>query len=100
LVVQFLASLEPSLSPARLQRYQSAAGDPLETAVNYLWNMALCESLYYSVNMVEIALRNGLHRSLTQHFGIPHWYDGHGILEPDQKRDVTKVKNRASTSAR
>ena len=91
---QLLASIEPSLSTARLHRYQSPTGVPLETAVNYLWNIELCEAFYYSLHAVEIALRNGLHRSLTQHFGIPQWYDGQGILEPDQKRTVQLVKDR------
>ncbi len=77
-----------------LQVVRSKGFTPLETAVNYFWNMALCEALYCSLNAVEIALRNGLHRSLTQHFGIPHWYDGQGILEPDQRGAVRQVKDR------
>lgn len=36
MVVQFLAEVEPNISPARLLRYQSASGDPLDTAVNFL----------------------------------------------------------------
>lgn len=94
MVVQFLAHVEPSISPARLLRYQSASGDPLDTAVNYLWNVELCEAFYYSLNAVEISLRNGLHRSLTQHFGVPHWYDGHGVMEPYQKNEIDRVKAR------
>ncbi len=69
MVAQFLRELEPSLSGTRLHRYLDAAGDPLQTAVNYFWNMALAESLYCSLNAVELALRNGMHSSLTQHFG-------------------------------
>lgn len=95
-VAQLLADIGPSVSPARLLRYQDGAGDSLQTVVNYLWNVELCESLYYSLNMVEVALRNGLHRSLSQHFGVPHWYDGRGILEPRQALDVAQVKARIS----
>lgn len=94
MVVQFLAEVEPNISPARLLRYQSASGDPLDTAVNFLWNIELCEAFYYSLNAVEISLRNGLHRSLTQHFGVPHWYDRHGLMEPYQKGEIDKVKGR------
>lgn len=96
MVAQLLSDIEPSISTARLQRYQSPTGDPLETLVNYLWNIELCEALYYSINAVEIALRNGLHQSLSQHFGVPHWYDGHGMLEPNQRKDVKAVKDRIS----
>ena len=56
MVAQFIRGIEPSISSARLQRYQSATGDHLETAVNSLWNMALAESLYCALNAVEVAL--------------------------------------------
>lgn len=94
MVSEFLAYLEPTISLARLRRYQSATGDDLETAVNYLWNMALSESLYCCLNAVEIALRNGLHDTLTAHFGTPAWYDQKGLLERKQVEDVIAVKKR------
>ena len=95
MVAQLLTELQPSISPARLQRYLSSTGDPLETAVNYLWNIALAEALYCSLNTVEIALRNGLHDTLTRHFGVPNWFDRRGLLEPSQGNDVAKAKTRA-----
>ncbi len=94
LVDQFLIELEPSISLARLKRYQSPTGDDLETAVNYLWNVALAESLFCSLNAVEIALRNALHGTLTNHFGVPAWYERPGLLEIKQARDITAVKKR------
>lgn len=94
MVSQFLADLEPTISAARLQRYQSATGDDLETAVNYIWNMALAEALYSSLNTVEIALRNTIHDTLTAHFGVPTWYDRRGLLEPYQANEVVSTKKR------
>jgi hypothetical protein len=91
---QFLAQLQPSLSLARLIRYQDPTGDDLETAVNYMWNVALAESLFCSLNAVEVALRNGLHSTLTQHFGTPARYDLTGLLDPPQQQNVTQVKRR------
>jgi len=91
---QFLAQLQPSISPARLARYQSPTGDDLETTVNYLWNVALAESLFCSLNAVEVALRNGLHSSLTQHFGTSAWYDLTGLLDPPQQQNIAQVKKR------
>lgn len=96
MVAPFLAGLEPSLSSARLDRYRSMQGDPLETAINYLWNMALCESLYTSLNMTEVALRNGLHRTLTRHFGTPTWYDRRGVLESYQEIQIKDAKKTIS----
>ena len=66
----------------------------METAVNYLWNVALAESLFCSLNAVEVALRNGLHNALTQHFGTAVWYDQTGILDPVQRKSVQSVKKR------
>ena len=94
MVSQWLGEIVPSISTARLLRYRSPSGDDLESAVNYLWNLALAESLFCSLNMVEIALRNALHDTLTHHFGVPAWYDRRGILEPNQRKDVDGVKGR------
>ena len=69
MVARFLSELSPSISIARPQRYSSTAGDPMETAVNYMWNISLAESLYYSLNLVEISPRNGLNTTLAHHFG-------------------------------
>ena len=91
---QFLAELQPSLSTVRLARYQSPTGDALETAVNYLWNVALAEALFCSLNAVEIALRNGLHKTLTHQFGTPSWYDQTGLLDPAQQNSIAVVKQR------
>lgn len=77
-----------------MQRYQSPTGDDLETAVNYFWNVALAESLFCAFNAVEIALRNGLHSSLTQHFGTPAWYDRTGLLDREQQDSIAFVKQR------
>jgi len=91
---RFLAELEPSISSARLQRYRSQSGDDLETAANYLWNVALAESLFCSLNAVEVALRNALHVTLTQHFGTPAWFDRRGLLEEAQRANILQVKQR------
>jgi hypothetical protein len=91
---RFLAELEISLSEARLQRYRPASGEELETIINYLWNVALAESLFCSLNAVEISLRNGLHTTLAQHFGTPAWYDRRGLLEAAQSANVAQVKQR------
>jgi hypothetical protein len=94
MVTQYLADLEARFSAARLRRYQSGTGNDLETTVNYLWNLALAESLYCSLNVVEVGLRNAIHNSLTAHFGVPNWYDRQGLLEPDQAQEVARMKER------
>lgn len=59
----------------------------------YFWNMALSRELMLSLGMVEIIMRNGIHRALTSHTGHPDWYD-HIVLLPRQqsKIDTTRTE--------
>jgi len=57
----FFQPLEAILAPERLDAYRQDGVPPATTLARYLWNMALCESLYPPLQMAEIALRNSLH---------------------------------------
>lgn len=55
--------------------------------------MALSESLYPSVQLLEIALRNTIHRAASQHFGRESWFDVHDVLQHNHERDaIQKAK--------
>lgn len=69
MLATFVSDLERLVSPARLERYRPANRDDLETAVNYLWNVALSEALMQSLSAVEIGLRNAVHNMLTTQHG-------------------------------
>lgn len=71
----FFDQIQPALAVERLDAYRQDQAEPRVALARYLWNMALCESLYSPLQMVEIALRNALQRSLENHFHSPHWYD-------------------------
>jgi hypothetical protein len=71
----FFEKIQPALAVERLDAYRQDQAEPQVALARYLWNMALCESLYSPLQMVEIALRNALQHSLENHFGSPHWYD-------------------------
>lgn len=71
----FFEKIQPALAVERLDAYRQDQAEPLVALARYLWNMALCESLYSPLQMVEIALRNALQRSLESHFRSPYWYD-------------------------
>lgn len=64
-----------AISQDRIDAYRSDGADEATTAARYLWNIALCESLYSPLQMCEIGLRNAVHRALTAHFGTDRWYD-------------------------
>jgi hypothetical protein len=57
-----LTSLTASISQERLQRYVTMAGRDAAQALRfYMWNMALSEALYGSLQGLEVTLRNKFH---------------------------------------
>lgn len=71
----FFEKIQPALAVERLDAYRQDQAEPRVTLARYLWNMALCESLYSPLQMVEIALRNALQRCLESRFQSAQWYD-------------------------
>jgi hypothetical protein len=75
MVSQFVTSLDPAVPLIRLERYRTAPGCDLHMLTNYFWNMALSEALYPTLHGVEVALRNTIHRTLTDRYGTEEWWD-------------------------
>lgn len=71
MVAQFVADLELPLSRIRLENYRPLHGADLDMVVNYFLNIELSEALYPTLQAFEVALRNSVHRALSQHFGTP-----------------------------
>lgn len=80
----FFDQIQPALAVERLDAYRQDQAEPRVALARYLWNMALCESLYSPLQMVEIALRNALQRSLENHF--------HSA--PKSQRDIRSLNRR------
>ena len=69
-----IASLEKSISPARLSTYQKLSNGTLVDAIRiYHWNIALGQSLYLPIQNLEVSLRNTISNSIENLFGL-HWY--------------------------
>lgn len=105
----FFNHLQQALASERLDAYRQDGALPLVTLARYLWNMAVCESLYSPLQIVEIALRNALHRELASHFGTSEWYDDIAcwnlLSEPqrsqiDEAKDVLRHKSKPVTAGR
>ena len=65
--------LERVLSRPRLASYAQPGG-PIEDALcRYLWNTAICESLYPSFQILEVGFRNSLHREIAKLTTDPRW---------------------------
>lgn len=85
--------LTEPLSTERLDAYrQPRDTDTLDPIARYLWNMALCEALYPTLQALEVALRNILHAEISRIYG-PTWYDNLAVVVlPQGRRSVAEVK--------
>lgn len=71
----FYKGLSRTLSRDRLRRYSQEGRSLEEQIAYYRWNMALSESLYPSLQGLEVALRNAIHDAATQRYGTDRWFD-------------------------
>jgi hypothetical protein len=81
------------LSEERFDRYLKWANADEEEAFRlYSLNTALSESLYTPLQMLEITLRNQIHRAMTEKFTVL-WIDNESILDDLQKERIAKAKS-------
>lgn len=67
--------MERNFSSARIGRYRTArAGDRVLAAADYARNLRLAESMMPMLNVLEIGLRNAIHRRLTQLYRKEDWW--------------------------
>lgn len=77
--VEFFQKISDGLSVERLNSYgKMDAARPETILARYLWNLAVCESLYPPVQLCEVSLRNTLHLYLTNQFG-ERWFDSKSL---------------------
>ena len=77
---EFYKNLEIYLSNERLSSYGIMDNaDNCTVLARYLWNMALCESLYSPLQICEVGLRNSLHNRLKCLY-TDRWYDNPAVF--------------------
>jgi hypothetical protein len=72
------------MSPDRMATYRNATSSETDAIVLYLWNLSLSESLYSALALLEVCLRNAIHRVLSSHFGelwFPQIFRGQALTE-------------------
>ncbi|UJL39250.1 hypothetical protein [Pantoea agglomerans] len=68
--------LEKHFSAARLGRYRAARdGDEAGAAADYAVNLKLAEAMMPVLNILEIALRKGIHTRLSTRYGRQDWWE-------------------------
>ncbi len=90
----FFEKLEQALAGERLDAYRQDGAVPVVVMARYLWNMALCESLYCPLQISEIALRNAIHAYMTASENNVAWYDSAAGLMSWQREQVEAARKK------
>ena len=87
-------ALESTLSVERFRTYVQLAGGNRRRAVDiYERNTAISEALYGVMQATEVALRNAIHRAMTDGYGSM-WFEAPSLaLEPPQLEKLGKAKS-------
>jgi hypothetical protein len=100
-IAEYLADLDAALSGARLSSYRppGLSTIDLDTVATYLWNVALSRDLYLSLAVVEVTMRNSVHKALSRHVSGEDWYDRLHLL-PREAQAVSDVKRDLARSGK
>ena len=86
-------AIRATVSDVRFEGYRRA---PTETVADllprYVWNMALSEALYPTLQALEIALRNRINEAAAVEFDDPWWLERTPLMNPRELASVTTVK--------
>jgi hypothetical protein len=86
--------LQRCLSEPRLKRYLSAAGgDHAEALDLYRWNAEVSAAFWFGFNVLEVTLRNNLHRALVSHFGTERWWPA-ALLTERERNTLSQAERR------
>ena len=91
----FFSALERSISKTRLEAYRN--GETLQEALSrYCWNAAICESLYSTFQILEVAYRNAVHIEIGKH--NPDWLmSGGRFLRESEQETIAAARNEVAT---
>jgi len=89
--------LRPTISSDRLGTYLTAAGFDNDRALRlYVWNAKIGEAFHFSIQAVEVGLRNCINAALCAQFGADWWDadDFLALIDHERKKDLTTAKQR------
>ena len=89
----FFTSICTAISNQRLAIYNTSPTDvEIDLLERYFWNIALCESLYPSLQNLEITLRNNIYSAAARSFKDRSWFNDVNILDIQQIESVNDAK--------
>jgi hypothetical protein len=95
----FYTKVISCLSIERMGSFGDIVCESKTVLARYLLNIALCESLYSSLQFCEVALRNAIHSDLTNRYGSGNWFDSPNFtLTPWATTEIAKAKEKINKS--
>lgn len=91
---RYILEIEHALSQPRLEQYRPRNGSDQDMLENYLWNIQLSQALVPVLHAAELALRNTIHTTLTDHFDTDQWFYIPDLLEPQQLATFATARSR------
>jgi len=92
--MKILEKIQQALTEDRLLAYGQDGADLQLVLARYLWNLAICESLYTPLQLAEVSLRNSINLNLTEQFGKRDWYEDIYLLTSWQNDQLTLAKQK------
>jgi len=90
---QTFSGLRKALSVTRLESYRPNGGTDEDAVANYLWNSALCESLFPMLQQLEVSFHNALHTSIGKAISDASWLSGSATwLQPREVEKIQKAR--------
>jgi len=79
------SAIVDALSVPRLTKYgyEAAAQNYEEAVALHARNIVLSESLYPIFHLLEIVVRNQMHKAFTAKFGTPEWFNGAWVAQAE-----------------
>ncbi len=94
----------PVISHDRVRGYEKrifnkfGSCSKLDCYVYYNWNTALSESMYSSMQTLEIALRNTINNNASRHFNNSNWFESNWFEDPAILGQSTREKVHSAKS--
>ncbi|MBD8586011.1 Abi family protein [Frigoribacterium sp. CFBP 8766] len=83
-------ALDKAISSDRLQTYLNEAHNDVRLArALYVWDRDLAAAVFADIAVIEVALRNAIHRELSNEYG-PRWYDTGGLPLDDRETSTLR----------
>ncbi len=85
--------LVKGISEKRMASYKKHTDrDDFNGVARYIWNIALCESLYPTIHCFEVALRNAVYDSLSTRHRDPNWIADENRFRNEEAKSVAEAR--------